>query len=150
MISFKFDKTKLDMIMKLPLKAGIKAFGYTAQECWSLLMKESPVDHGRLAGSWQLSKENDLRYKAKSGVKYALAVATGTGIYGPKGKPIIIEPVTKRCLHFIWQGMEIFTMRAEVKGMKPNPYPDRAIKGAEKRIPEFVERALREVDTGAK
>ena len=150
MISFKMDKMKLAMIMKLPMKAATKAFGYTAQEAWSLLMKESPVDHGRLAGSWQLSKEGDLRYKAKSGVKYALAVATGTGIYGPEGKPIIIEPVTKKCLHFIWQGMEIFTKRAEVKGMKPNPYPDRALKGAEKRMPEFMERALREVDTGAK
>lgn len=150
MISFKFDKAKLAMIMKLPMKAGKLAFKYTAEEAWSLLMKESPVDHGRLAGSWQLSKENDFRYKAKSGVKYALAVATGTGIYGPEGRPIIIEPVTKKCLHFIWQGMEIFTKRAEVQGMKPNPYPDRAMKGAEKRVPEFIKRALREVDTGAK
>ncbi len=150
MINFKLDKAKLEQIMKLPMKAAVKAFGYTALEVWGLLKKESPVDHGRLAGSWQLSKEGDFRYKAKSGVKYALAVATGTGIYGPEGRPIIIRPVTKKCLHFIWQGMEIFTKRAEVKGMKPNPYPDRAMKGAEKRIPEFVARALREVDTGAK
>jgi len=149
-INFKFDKEKLAMIMKLPMKAGKLAFKYTAEEAWSLLMKESPVDHGRLAGSWQLSKENDFRYKAKSGVKYALAVATGTGVYGPEGRPIIIEPVTKKCLHFIWQGMEIFTKRAEVQGMKPNPYPDRAMKGAEKRVPEFIRRALREVDTSAK
>ena len=104
MINFKLDKAKLEQIMKLPMKAAVKAFGYTAQEVWGLLKKESPVDHGRLAGSWQLSKEGDFRYKAKS----------------------------------------------EVKGMKPNPYPDRAMKGAEKRIPEFVARALREVDTGAK
>lgn len=150
MISFKFDKAKLDMITKMPIKAGKLAFKDTSTEIWSLLMKEAPVDHGRLAGSWQLSKESDFRYKVKSGVKYALAVATGTGIYGPEGRPIIIEPVTKRCLHFIWQGMEIFTMRAEVKGMKPNPYPDRAIKGAEKRMPEFMEKALRLVDKGAK
>ena len=144
MIDYTFNQEQLNKFLTIPKEAGIKGFKYTAAELWGMMRKESPVDHGALAGSWQLTRLGDFEYKVASDKTYALAVATGTGIYGPKGVPFTILPVTKKCLHFIWKGMAIFTKKAVVQGMKPNDYIGRSIEGTEKRMDEFVSRALRE------
>ena len=139
------DPEQIKKIMARPKDAGITAFKYLATEAWGNIIKEAPVDHGRLSGSFQLNKVNHFKYIIHSGVEYALAVATGTGIYGPKGQMIHIEARTKQCLHFVWQGMEIFAKSVNVKGQKANPYDKRAFEKAEKRVDEFITRALREM-----
>jgi len=149
MISVEIDSEQIEKIMEIPIEAGKKAFLYLVLEVWAGLKEESPVDHGRLAGSWQLEKRGDFESRLVSGVKYAAYVAYGTGIYGPIGQEIVIEPIKKKCLHFIWQGKEIFTKRAIVKGMHPNPYHERAMKRGENRTDEFIRRALSETEKGA-
>lgn len=144
MIEMVIDQVQVEKIMNIPKLAGIKTFGYFAQEVWRGFRIEAPVDHGRLAGSFNLKKNNDFEYAIQSGVEYALAVAEGTGLYGPKHREIVIEPKVKQCLHFVWQGVEIFAKKVHVKGMKPNPYHERAFKKGESRIDEFIRRALRE------
>ena len=143
-INYEFNQDQLNKFLAIPREAGIKGFKYIAAELWGSMRKESPVDHGALAGSWQLTKLGDFEYKVASDKTYALAVATGTGVFGPKGQPIVIVPVTKKCLHFIWKGMEIFTKKAVVQGMKPNDYIGRSITKTESRVDEFVRKALKE------
>ncbi len=143
-ISYEFNQDQLNKFLEIPREAGIKGFKYIAAELWGLMRKESPVDHGALAGSWQLTKLGDFEYKVASDKTYALAVATGTGVFGPKGQPIVIVPVTKKCLHFMWKGMNIFTKKAVVQGMKPNDYIGRSITKTESRVDEFVRKALKE------
>ena len=144
MINYTFNQEQLNKFLAIPREAGVKGFKYTAAELWGLMRKESPTDHGALAGSWQLTKLGDFEYKVASDKTYALAVSTGTGIYGPKGVPFTIVPKTKKCLHFIWNGMAIFAKKVTIQGMKPNDYIERSIEGTEKRMDEFMQRALRE------
>ncbi len=144
MIEMILDEAQVNKIMEIPKQAGIKAFSYFAQEVWRGFKIEAPVAHGRLAGSFNLKKNDDFEYVIQSGVEYARYVAEGTGLYGPNKTEIVIEPKVKECLHFVWQGMEIFAKRVHVKGMKPNPYHERAFQGGINRIDEFIRRALRE------
>ena len=139
------DPKQIEKIMKIPKEASKKAFYYLVIEVWAGMREEPPLDHGRLRGSWQMEKNNAYYYKLTSGVEYAPWVAYGTGIYGPIGQTIHIEPTTKRCLHFMWQGMEIFAKSVNVKGQRPNPFHERAIKRGEDRVDEFIRRALREM-----
>jgi len=134
------DEKQIEKIMSIPVEASKKAFSYLITEVWAGLREEPPSDHGHLRGRWQLEKVNDYWYKLISGVEYGPYVAFGTGIYGPRG--IKITPTTKRCLHFMWKGMEIFVK--SVKGQKPNPFHERAMKRGENRIDEFIRTALRE------
>jgi hypothetical protein len=150
MISVEIDQEQLNRIMQIPLKASKKAFKYLITEVWGGMREEPPVQHGRLAGSFDFdpSTLKDFEAHIVSGVEYAAHVAFGTGLYGPWKQEIVIYPRIKKCLHFIWQGKEIFTKRAVVKGMHPNPYHERAIKRGEDRIDEFCARALRETEQG--
>jgi hypothetical protein len=148
MISVEINQEQVEKIMKIPLEASKKAFQYLVIEVWGGMRKEPPVDQGRLAGSWQLRKVDDFESHLESGVIYAPYVAFGTGLYGPWKQEIIIEPRIKKCLHFIWNGKEIFSKRAVVKGMHPNPYHERAMQGGIDRIDEFIRRALSETEQG--
>jgi hypothetical protein len=148
MISVEIDPKQIEKIMEIPVEAGKKAFTYLALEVWGGMRKESPVDHGRLAGSWQLEKRGDFEARIVSGVEYAPYVAFGTGLYGPNKQAIVITPVQAKCLHFIWQGEEIFAKKVVVEGMHPNPYHERAMEKGESRVDEFIARALRETEKG--
>jgi len=143
-ISYEFNQEQLNKFLAIPREAGIKGFKYIAAELWGSMRKESPVDHGALAGSWQLTKLGDFEYKVVSDKTYALAVATGSGVFGPIGQPYQIVPKTKQCLHFIWQGKEIFAKSVWIQGMKPNNYIGRSITKTESRVDEFVRIALKE------
>jgi hypothetical protein len=150
MISVEINQEQVEKIMQIPLAAGKKAFHYLIIEVWAGMREEPPTQHGRLAGSFEidLSTLKDFEAHIVSGVEYAPYVAFGTGIYGPWKQEIVIYPRIKKCLHFIWQGKEIFTKRSVVKGMHSNPYHERAMKRGENRIDEFCARALRETEKG--
>ena len=145
MISIYIDQKQIDKIMGIPLEASKKAFMYMVTEVWAGMREEPPTDHGRLRGSWQMEKVGDFHYKIPSGVEYAGYVAHGTGVYGPMGQAYTITPKTKQCLHFVWNGMEIFTKKVTVQGQKPNPYHERAMKRGDDRVDEFIRRALKEM-----
>ena len=138
------DPKQVEKIMEIPKAASKQAFFYLVTEVWAGMREEPPIDHGRLRGSWQIEKLSNFWYKIVSGVEYAPWVAYGTGVYGPKGQVIHITPTTKRCLHFVWQGHEIFVKSVNVKGQKPNPFHERAMTRGENRIDEFIRTALKE------
>lgn len=151
------------------------AFKYAATDVWGNLRRYSPSDTGRLAGSWTLTQQSELKHLVYTDVHYAIYHQEGTGIYGPEGQPI--QPQTRQALKFYWdkvgamtvwkgdlqtpQQMASFAAWAEERGMKPfftwpkgippykpdgaTPYVDYAIDLTENKVEEFVARAFREV-----
>lgn len=132
----------LDQFVDAGIEAIDKALNYTAIEAWGNIRKESPVDHGRLAGSWELTQEG-RNYRIFSNVEYVLAVHEGTGIHGPKGEPIEILPKNKKALY--WPGADHPVARVLHPGQKPNRFVDRSLRMTEDRTGEFIDRAIREV-----
>lgn len=75
-----------------------------------------------------------LVMRVGSGQYYALWVHDGTGIYGPKARPI--KPKVASHLVFKWKKMGNKQMfLKEVKGMRPNPYLEAAMVVANLKIP---------------
>lgn len=61
-----------------------------------------------------------------SNLKRAKWVHDGTGIYGPKKKPI--TPKSKKTLR--WRGPHGYIFAKSVKGMRPNPFLEKALPAA--------------------
>jgi len=142
--SFEVDPKEVQKLFKVPDEVGKRAFKYLVMEIHQGFIDESPVDDGELQ-KWQRRKINDWEYQIYDGPEYALYVALGTGIYGPKKKPIV--PKRAQFLRFVnKQGKVIYTK--SVKGQKPNPYHERGVARGIKRIDEFVRKAQREVSGG--
>lgn len=146
---FEYDDSEVqELVKKFP---GVVALGwkYVATDFWGNIRRESPTDHGRLAGSFVLEKYSELSYHVKSGVEYAMAVYSGTGTrgdisLGASGKPFDIFPVRKKALY--WPGAE-HPVKAvyDHPGMRSNPYVDRSAETTRARIDEFINRAMREM-----
>lgn len=115
-----------------------RAFGYSAIEAWGNVRENAPVDHGRLAGSWELEMIDDETARLYTAVSYAEAVSTGTD-------PHTITPVSASVLAFEVSGQMIFARRVEHPGTAGNPYVEESIEAARRRGSEFVDRALREL-----
>lgn len=88
------------------------------------------VDTGRLRSSVRVAP---TRYRGYTGarvgtnVNYALLVHNGTGIYGPRRRPI--RPKRRKFLRFETKGGDIVYAR-QVKGMRPNPFLVEALPAA--------------------
>lgn len=82
------DGDKFRELAKKAAEAVKQAVRLTAVELTGNIREQSPVDHGRLAGSWNMKQTGALSYKVYTAVKYARFVNDGTGVYGPSGKPI--------------------------------------------------------------
>lgn len=113
------------------------------------LKMESPVDEGKLQGSWSIFDDGPNQKTAKSSANYAEYVNSGTGLYGPH--KTLIRPTTKKALKFTpnkgkFKGMTIFTPYS--RGIKPNPYVERSIEKTEKRIPELVIHSINQAKLG--
>lgn len=147
-MSFEFGvEISADDVNQL-LDKALEAVGVSvklvATDLWGNLRTESPVDEGRLAGSFLLEPINDLDWRIHSNVLYALFVQEGTGIFGPHGQPIV--PVSANFLVFEIAGETIFAR--SVRGMEANPYVDRAMEATASRLSEFASMALQEVGIG--
>jgi len=138
----KWKRGTFKKFRELTLDAIRLALEYTATGVWGEVRKKAPVDHGRLAGSFELSQTGDLSWRISSNVKYALMVHEGTGIYGPRATPIV--PVRAKRLVFFWKKTGKMMYLPSVEGMKGRPYIDWAIKEVEPRVSEFAQRAIRE------
>lgn len=132
-----------DITRLTELARGIfsRATELLAQEVWGNIGREAPTDHGRLAGSFMIEAMNEFDWRIYSNVEYSLWVHEGTGVYGPRGQPIV--PVTASVLVFEAYGKTWFLK--SVQGQEPNPYADRAIATADSRVQEFVTTALNEM-----
>lgn len=145
-IRFKWEVKDLDRMRKLPLYTFERALKYIAACVWGEMGKEAPTapEGGRLAGSFDLKKMAKFAWGIYSGVRYAIFVHEGTGMYGPVGQPYFIAPRTKQVLHWKIGGQKFFSKGHWMFGQKPNPYADRAMETTQKRMKEFISRAIHE------
>ena len=89
------------------------------------------IDTGRLRASiaTQVVRRNGLpAVIVGTNVNYALAVHDGTGIYGPKGRPI--RPRRAKRLRFRPKGSRKYVYAKQVKGMRPNRFLANALSAA--------------------
>ena len=140
-IQVEVDTAEFKRAMALAMSSVGVAVGYTAQELWGNVGREAPVDEGKLAGNFGLEQVDEISWRVFTNTEYAQFVHDGTGIFGPRGAPIV--PVAAKVLHWIAKGGEEVFARS-VKGSPPNPFVDRAIEKTYTRVDEFVTRAIRE------
>lgn len=89
------------------------------------------VDTGRLRASIATVLVNRGGLPAVlvgTNVEYARYVHDGTGIYGPRRRPI--RPVTHRFLRFKPKGSNRYVYAKQVRGMRPNPFLAKALSAA--------------------
>lgn len=101
---------------------------------WGNLREEAPVDHGRLAGSFQLNG-GDGTWRIVSGVEYAMAVWKGS-------KPHAIFPRNKKAL--FWPGARHPVKRVNHPGTKPNDFVERSFQRSQNRSRDFIAQAIAE------
>lgn len=70
--------------------------------------------------------------------KYGYWVHDGTGIYGPKGTPIV--PVNKKVL--AWKSGNGMFFARSVKGMKPRPFMKQAFEQKKPEVPGIIEDSI--------
>lgn len=109
----------------------------TALDVWGNIMDNSPQDHGRLAGSWQLQKKGNMQSTIGTNVKYALVQDEGSD-------PYEIFPRGANALRFEIGGSVIFAKSVLHPGIAGTQYIASSIAQTEPRISEFVGMALEE------
>lgn len=62
-----------------------------------------------------------LRARIGSHMVYAAYVEYGTGVFGPKAKPIVIVAKNRKALAWASRGKMVFRKRVTIQGMKPRP-----------------------------
>jgi hypothetical protein len=96
-------------------------------------------------------KTRQIRLARQPAYDYARAVAEGTGLFGARGQRI--EPRRARALRvevervepgesYVSHAGRLFVYRRFVRGMRPNPYDERAARRLLEEAPGIVERAL--------
>jgi len=65
-----------------------------------------------------------LRGKVVADADYSYFVHQGTGVYGPRGRPIV--PRRARVLRWRPRGSAAFVFRPEARGVEPTPFLQRA------------------------
>lgn len=86
------------------------------------------IHTGRLRSSIAVQLRPGPIVRIGSNVHYALYVHEGTGIHGPRHRPI--RPRTRRYLRFKPRGSSDFVFARQVAGMRPNQYLLRALPAA--------------------
>lgn len=142
-VEFDWDSAQFKSILSDAKDAVSLAIKYTAEAVWGEIRKRAPTDHGRLAGSFDMERVDEITYRIFTNVHYALFVHEGTGIYGPEKHKIV--PRHAKALAFYWKKVGRHVVFGSVRGMKGRPYADQAIKAVKPRGEEFAVRAVREL-----
>lgn len=121
-------------------KAAVRGVDLTAMELKGNLQRNSPVDEGKMQGSWLIRRGGGLTRKLFSSAAYTPYVNYGTGLYGPRGQKI--RPKSARLLSFKYNGRKIAV--PWTRGMKPRRFVEKSISQTRRRIPEFIIRAVKE------
>lgn len=137
-----FTPDQLKRILEQPLDTKRLVLKYVSTELWRDLGIEAPKDQGELAGSFRSTQQDENTWLINSGRSYALAVNEGSRPHTPPWDPIAkwaerhgLEPGA------VWHNIKTY-------GTAPNNYVDRAIESANRRVDEFIRRAVAETIGG--
>ncbi|AIS32485.1 phage-related protein [Methanobacterium formicicum] len=141
-VTVRLDKSPKQLIQK----AVKRTVDLSVMELRGNLQRNSPVDHGKMQGSWLIAGQfaGELNQKIISSALYTKFVNDGTGLYGPRGQ--LIRPKTARKLAFVYKGKKIAV--PYVRGIKPRKFVEKSIRETERRVPEFTIRAVMETSGG--
>lgn len=117
-LTFHIDQSELDQLGDRGKRAVDRAIELIATEVWGNIAREAPIDTGRLAGSWKLSRIGPMSYSIATNVIYASYVHEGTS-------PHTIVPVNKAALW--WPGAPHPVKKVNHPGTEGNPFASRAI-----------------------
>lgn len=131
---------------QVTLRARKRAIDLSTMELIRNLKINSPVDEGKLQGSWfKAQNPGPLSRRVKSAALYAQAVNDGTGIYGPTGR--VIRPRTGRLLGPFKYGGKMIAV-PWIRGQKGQRFVEKSITKTEQRTNEFIIRAVMETAGG--
>lgn len=122
---FDWDQAKVDHGLQ---EAGRRWANKAGNRLVNEAKRNAPVDYGRLRSSISaVVTETDRGVKVTVGspLEYARYQEEGTGIYGPRGRPIV--PVTAKALKFKPKGAKGFVFRAKVSGTPATRFLSRAL-----------------------
>lgn len=106
----------------------------------SKVIKRTPVDHGQLRKSWDLTI-TEKEVILQNNKEYAMYVETGTGLYGPRKAPIF--PKSAPFLQFEIDGEIIRCL--STKGMKGVHMAEKGVNDLEKELPNLLQQSITEV-----
>lgn len=78
MMDSEISKAELDQLVPRIKRSLNRAPDLMAQEVWGNLAEFSPVDTGRLAGSWKMQKKGNRLFSIGTNVVYALVQNDGS------------------------------------------------------------------------
>jgi hypothetical protein len=90
--------------------------------------RTAPVRTGRLRDSIRSFVSGRLSGGVSYGAPYASFLLSGTGIYGPRGRMIVIRPRKKQALH--WRGAADPVKVVRQKGIRPMDFLKKAVREA--------------------
>ena len=105
---------------------------------------EAPQVTSQLQTSIRAKYSGNFRAEVKPNAEYAKYVIGGTGLYGPKKRPI--TPRSASVLAFSVSGSPVFAR--SVKGQKPNDFMERAYKSVKPRADRAGEKVLNDIING--
>lgn len=145
MVKIYLKVKEIDSLIKNLDTLGEKVANNVAIDILSNVKKESPVDHGRLQGSWSIFSEGPTEKTVKSSAHYADYVNSGTGIYGPYKTPIVHPDIGEK-FAFQANGRMVYTRM--IKGIKPRRFVEKSMEKTEKRLPELVIHSINQAKLG--
>ncbi|KZX17468.1 HK97 gp10 family phage protein [Methanobrevibacter filiformis] len=140
-ITITVNNKNIKRLSKFPRRITRRVITLSKNELIRNLKKATPRDTGRARGSWHADRSSHDHVKVSSSVHYMKYLDKGTGIYGPKHRPITI----KGNPWLYWKGAKYPVKQVTVKGIKPYNIVVNSIKATESRIIEFGNMAISEV-----
>lgn len=140
-ITIDAEKIDLEKIVQESRSNIIELGGLTLE---AETRKASPVDTGRLQGSWVNNTSQD-EVQLTTSAKYARYVDEGTGLYGPY--KTLIYPKNKNGSLMFKSGDGVTHIKYS-RGIKGRHYVDKAIKNFERKLPSVIAQAIQKTAGG--
>jgi hypothetical protein len=110
----------------LPRRISLALAGAHVRALEAEARRRAPVRTGRLRNSMRAHLAGAGRGVLEATAPYAKHLHGGTGIYGPSGTPIVIEPRGRRALH--WPGAAHPVRRVRQRGIRPRDFLRQAVR----------------------
>lgn len=122
-IRVKLDESVINREMRTSSGMTARGLFRTATQVEAVAKRLAPVDTGRLRSSIQkrvVSRGGRVTAEVTASVKYAAFIHEGTGIYGPRRKPITARGGA--FLVFTPRGASQPVFARSVRGIRPRPF----------------------------